>query len=258
MQAFSRNKHLCIVMLSSRAPHMTPAVQESRQEHHKDKCQNQCFEEDCTRPQIQGIDVNDNSPHCQSFFCTGMSLTCMFVCAWQNIYTSKQHHFINSDVRLWPSITARLALRIPSCLNYQQFLVKQKTLQRPIQHTIMNRRTWLCYFWRERWQRPFLLSRRNPVKCTGHLYRRTVNCLHWLSPPLAPPPPPSSPHSPPPPPPPCWSPYNASSPCPRPVLVHVVVWSSSFRTDVPGWLDAWSRDELADPWGEGSEQADPW
>jgi len=45
MQSFSRIQLLGIVMLSSRTLHMTPGVQESRQEHNKDKPKYQPVEE---------------------------------------------------------------------------------------------------------------------------------------------------------------------------------------------------------------------
>ena len=39
--------HLCIVLLSSRTLHMTPGVQESRQDHNKDEPKYQPVEDEC-------------------------------------------------------------------------------------------------------------------------------------------------------------------------------------------------------------------
>ena len=148
MQSFSRISHMCIVMLSSRTLHMTPRVQESRQEHNKDEPKYQPIEDEyvCS-PTIptygKKTQVNNTAHSAISYFITWLSPPCTFACAWENTLIKV---FVGSNDQQWCQTMTFRVLHYLHLVGYQLVSITsnfthKRSFKMSTQHNVINRRT---------------------------------------------------------------------------------------------------------------------
>ena len=135
-------------MLSSKTLHMTPGVQESRQEHNKDEPKYQPVEDEYDMlsnysNQWKKTQVMNTAHSAISYFITGLPPTCMFACAWENTLIKV---FVGSNDQQWRQTMTFRILHYLHLVGYQLVSITsnfthKRSSKMSTQHNVINRRT---------------------------------------------------------------------------------------------------------------------